>query len=113
VALLSDNIDVEPTRYEEAKEKKEWKDAMIEEYRYIVKNDVWDVVPRPKKKTVVSSKWIYKTKHSTDGSVKKHKARFVARGFSQKEGIDNEETFAPVARYTLIRAILAIIAVMK
>jgi hypothetical protein len=82
VALLSDIIDAELTCYEEAAEKKEWKDAMIEEYWSIVKNDIWDVVPRPKEKTVVSSKWIYKTKHSTDGNVEKYKARFVARGFS-------------------------------
>jgi hypothetical protein len=71
------------------------------------------VVPRPKEKTVVSSKWIYKTKHSANGSVEKYKARFVARGFSQKEGIDYEVTFTPVARYTSIRDILAIVAVMK
>jgi hypothetical protein len=62
---------------------------------------------------MVSSKWIYKTKHSVDGIVERYKARFVARGFSQKEGIDYEETFAPVARYNSIRAILAITAVMK
>jgi hypothetical protein len=73
----------------------------------------WDVVPRSKEKLVVGSKWIYKTKHSTHDSIKKYKARFVARGFSQKEGIDYEETFAPVARYTLISAALAIAAVMK
>jgi hypothetical protein len=78
-----------------------------------MKNDVWDVVPRPKEKIVVSSKWIYKTKHSTDGSIEKYKERFVAHGFFQKEGIDYEETFAPVARYTSIRAILAIAVVMK
>jgi hypothetical protein len=113
VALLCDIIDVEPTCYEEAAEKKVWKDAMIEEYQSIIKNDVWDVVPRPKEKSVVSSKWIYKTKHSADGSIEKYKARFVARGFSQKEGIDYEETFSPVVRYTSIRAILAIVAVMK
>jgi hypothetical protein len=113
VALLSDIIDDEPTYYEEAAEKKEWKDGMIKEYQSIVKNDVWDVVvPRPKEKTVVSSKWIYKTKHSTDGSVEKYKARFVGHGFSQKEGIDYE-TFASVARYTSIRSILVIAAVMK
>jgi hypothetical protein len=58
VALLSDIIDAEPTSYEEAAKKKEWKDAMVEEYQSIVKNDVWDVVPRLKEKTVVSSKWI-------------------------------------------------------
>jgi hypothetical protein len=54
---------------------------------------------------VVTSKWIYKIKHATDGSIEKHKARFVARGFSQVEGIDDEETFAPVARYTSIQMI--------
>jgi hypothetical protein len=113
VALLCDIIDAEPTYYEEAVEKKVWKDAMIEEYQSIIKNDVWDVVPRPKEKSIVSSKWIYKTKHSTYGSIEKYKARFVARGFSQKEGIDYEETFAPVARYTSIRTTLAIATVMK
>jgi hypothetical protein len=55
---------------------------MIEEYQSIVKNDVWDVVPRPKEKIVVISKWIYKMKHSTYGSIEKYKARFVAHGFS-------------------------------
>jgi hypothetical protein len=62
---------------------------------------------------VVSSKWIYKTKHSVDGSIDKYKARFVARGFSQKEGTDYEETFVCVVRYTLMRAILVISTVMK
>ena len=63
--------------------------------------------------TMVSSKWIYKTKHSANGSVEKYKARFVVHGFSQEEGIDYEETFAPLERYTSIRAILVIAAVMK
>lgn len=83
---------------------------MIEEYQYILKNNVWDIVPRPKEKFVVSSKWLFKIKHDADGSIEKHKARFVARGFSQKEGIDYEETFAHVARYTYVRAIIAIAA---
>ena len=56
---------------------------------------------------------VYKIKHATDGSIEKYKARFVAHGFSQKEGIDCEETFAPVARYTSIRSRLALAAVMK
>ena len=99
---MSHIIDAEPSSYEEAAGQSVWRDAMMEEYQSIMKNDVWDVVPRPKGKSVVTSKWIYKIKHAADGSVEKYKARFVARGFSQKEGIDYEETFAPVARYTSI-----------
>ena len=78
-----------------------------------MKNDVSDVVPRPKGKSIVTFKWIYKIKHVVDGSIEKYKARFVACGFSQKEGIDYEETFAPVAIYTSIKSILALAAVMK
>ena len=55
--------------------------AMIEEYQSIMKNDVWDIVPRPKEKFVVTSKWLYKIKHAADGSIEKYKARFVACGF--------------------------------
>ena len=82
VALLCDIIDKEPSSYEEAAEKKEWKDAMIKEYQSIMKNDVWDVVPRLKGKSIVTSKWIYKIKHAADGNIEKYKAIFVARGFS-------------------------------
>ena len=96
--MLCDFIDKEPSNYEEAIEKKEWKDAMIEEYQSIMKNDVWDVVLRPEGKSVVTSKWIYKIKHAADGSIEKYKAIFVAWGFSQKEGIEYENTFAPVAK---------------
>jgi hypothetical protein len=62
-----------------------------------MKNDVWDIVPRPEVKSVVTLKWIYKIKHAANGSVGKYKARFVARGFSQVEGINYEETFVSVA----------------
>ena len=85
---------------------------MEKEYNSILTNDVWDVVPRPQGKSVVTSKWIYKVKFSADGSVEKCKARFVARGFSQKEGIDYDETFAPVARYSSIRVIISLASVM-
>ena len=86
---------------------------MIKEYQVIMKNDVWDVVPRPEGKSIVTSKWIYKIKHAADGNIEKYKARFVSRGFSQKEGIDYEETFTPVARYTSIRLVVSLVAVMK
>ena len=56
----------------------------------VKKNDVWDIVPKPENKSVVSSEWIYKIKHAADGSIEKYKASFVAIGFSHKEGIDYE-----------------------
>ena len=66
---------------------------------------------RPAEKSIVSSKWIFKLKHAADGSIEKYKARFVARGFSQKEGIDYDETFSPVARYTSIRTIISLVSI--
>jgi hypothetical protein len=81
---------------------------MLEEYDSIKCNDVWEVVPRLVGKSVVTSRWLYKTKYAADGNVEKHKARFVAWGFSQIEGVDYHETFAPVARYTSIKSIIVI-----
>jgi hypothetical protein len=112
-ALMCDLLEEEPTCFEESIQRKEWTDAMTEEYQSIMKNEVWEIVPRPKNKDVVSSRWLFKIKHATDGIIEKYKARFVARGFSQKEGIHYEKTFAPVARYTSIRTIIALAAKMK
>ena len=92
VALMSNISDVEPSSFEEADKLQVWKDGMLEEYRSIIKNNVWDIVLRPKDKSMVSSKWIYKIKHVADGSVEKFKAIFVARGFTQKEVINYEQT---------------------
>jgi hypothetical protein len=100
MALMSSIIDSEPSSFQEATDQQVWRDAMVEEYTSIMKNDVWDIVPRPKGKSIESSKWLYKIKHVVEGSIEKFKSRFVARGFSQKEGVGYEETFAPIARYT-------------
>jgi hypothetical protein len=79
---MSKNIDSEPSTYEEDTKKQVWKDSMMEEYWSIMKNDVWEVVPRLEGKSVVTSKWIYKTKNTANGSIEKYKAIFVARRFS-------------------------------
>ena len=89
-----------------------WVDAMEKEYESIVRNSAWEIVPRPVGKSVVGSRWICKVKQAADGSVKKYKARFVARGFSQIEGFDYEETFAPITQYSSIRTILSLSAQM-
>ena len=84
LAAMSTIVQSEPRSFEEAVKHQVWKNAMHEEYESIMKNDVWDVVPRPKEKAVFTSKWLYKIKHGSDGSAEKVKARFVARGFCQK-----------------------------
>ena len=77
-------VDKEPTCFEEATKQKEWVNSMVNKYQSIKSNDVWEIVPRPKDKSVVSSKWIYKTKHLGDGSIEKYKAMFVACRFPRR-----------------------------
>ena len=85
---------------------------MVEESSSIMTNDVWEVVPRPQERSVVASRWIYKIKYVADDNIEKFKARFVAKGYAQKEGIEYEETFAPVARYISIRSMISLAAQM-
>lgn len=83
---------------------------MIEDYQSIVKINTWDTDPGHKGNLVVSSRWFIKIKHTTYRSTEKYKAIFFAWGFSQKEVINYKETFASIARYTLVRTIIAILA---
>eukprot|EP00253_Pinus_taeda_P025529 PITA_25529 len=78
----------EPSSFQEVVQHQVWDDAMLEEYSSIMVNDVSKVVPRPQDRSVASSRWIYKVKYVADGSVEKYKARFVTKGYAQKEGID-------------------------
>ena len=79
----------------------------------IIKNDVWEIVSILEKNPTLTSKWIYKIKHTGDGNIKKYEEIFVAHGFSHKEDIDYKETFASMVRYTSIRNVLALATVMK
>ena len=108
MALMTKCIMTEPSSFEEDVEDPAWVDAMVEEYDSIVRNSACEIVLRPEGKSVVGSIWIYKVKQTADGSVEKYKARFFARGFSHIKGIDYEETFTPVARYSSIQTILAL-----
>jgi hypothetical protein len=75
-------VNAKPSTFEEAVKKKEWKEAMMEEYQSIMKNDVWEIMPTLEGKSVVTSKWVYKINHAIDGIIDKYKERFMARGFS-------------------------------
>ncbi|KAK4400425.1 Retrovirus-related Pol polyprotein from transposon RE2 [Sesamum angolense] len=106
-------IMLEPENFETAIKHKVWVQAMEEEIKMIEKNNKWELADRPKDKDVIGVKWIYKTKLNADGSIQKHKARLIAKGYSQLPGIDYTETFAPVARLDTIRALIAIAANKK
>ena len=73
-----------------------------------MKNHVWEVVPRPQGKKVVGSRRIYKVKHATDGSMENYKELFIEKWFSQKEGIDYEDTFSHVVGYSSIQTIISL-----
>ena len=74
---------------------------------------MWDLVPRPDNVNVIGTKWIYKNKSDEKGTVTRNKARLVAQGYTQVEGLDFEETFAPVARLESIRLLLGVACILK
>nr|GFD00242.1 retrovirus-related Pol polyprotein from transposon TNT 1-94 [Tanacetum cinerariifolium] len=101
---------VEPKTYKEALTQACWIEVMQEELHEFERLEVWELVPRLDKVMVITLKWIYKVKLDELGGILKNKARLVARGYRQEEGIDFEESFAPVARLKAIRIFLAYVA---
>nr|GFB46227.1 hypothetical protein [Tanacetum cinerariifolium] len=98
---------VEPKTYKEALTQACWIEAMQEELHEFERLEVWELVPRLDKVMVITLKWIYKVKLDELGGILNNKARLVTRGYRQVEGIDFEESFAPVARLEAIRIFLA------
>ncbi|GJT24609.1 retrovirus-related pol polyprotein from transposon TNT 1-94 [Tanacetum coccineum] len=104
---------VKPKNYKDALTQACWIEAMQEELHEFERLEVWELVPRPDKVMVITLKWIYKVKLDEMGGILKNKARLVARGYRQEEGIDFEESFALVARLDAIRIFLAYAAHMN
>ena len=100
----------EPTSFEEASQKAEWRKAMEEEIKSFAKNQTWDLVPKPKDVKPISCKWVYKIKTRPDGSIERYKVRLVVWGFSKQYGLDYDETFIPVAKIATVRVLLALAA---
>ena len=103
----------DPTSYEEAINsplKKQWVEAMVAELHALKQTGTYTITLLPANRLAIGSKWVYRTKRDDTGKVLKYKARLVAQGFRQKKGIDFNETFAPVARMTSQRLVIAIAA---
>jgi hypothetical protein len=100
----------EPATAEEAKHIAEWRDAMIEEMASIEHNQTWSLVDLPAGQRAIGLKWVFKIKKDEHGNITKHKAQLVAKGYVQRQGIDYEEVFAPVARMESVRVFLAVAA---
>ena len=81
---------------------------MEEEHDALLKNHMWDMVPRPPHTNLVTGKWIFKHKLKADGSLERYKARWVLRGFTQRPGVDFDETFSPVVKPATVRTVLSL-----
>ena len=103
----------DPETFAKASSHPDWDTAMNEEYCSLMENDTWNLVPLPKERKLVRCKWVYRTKYASNGSVERHKAWLVVKGFSQVEGIDYNETFSSVAKMNSIRLVLSLDASHK
>ena len=100
----------EPANYQEAMASEQadlWRQAMDEEMASLLGNNTWTLEPLPSDIRPIDVKWVYKVKRDKDGNVERYKARLVVKGYSQTAGIDYNETFAPVGKYTTFRALMA------
>jgi len=85
-----------------------WRATMKEEHGALLQNHTWDLVPRPPRANVVTGKWIFKHKLQSDGSLERYKARWVLHGFTQRPGVDFDETFSPVVKPATVCTVLSL-----
>jgi hypothetical protein len=107
---LSVSSHPEPQFYHQAIKSPQWRDAMNSEIATLESNNSWSLVDLPPHNKPIGCKWVFKIKYKSDGSIERHKARLVVKGYTQCEGLDYHETFSPVAKLTTVRCLLAIAA---
>ncbi|GJY17728.1 retrovirus-related pol polyprotein from transposon TNT 1-94 [Tanacetum coccineum] len=103
---------IKPTNVNEALGDESWIVTMQEELNQFVANDILELVPQPRNMTIIETKWVFRNKSDENGIVSRNKARLVAQGYNQQEGIDYDKTYAPVARLESIRILLAYVCAL-
>ena len=96
------SVTKKPQSSNEALQNENWKIAMIDEYSALLRNNTWSLVDLPVGRKVIGCKWIFRVKENPDGSIKKYKARLVAKEFHQTARFDYTKTFSPVVKPTTI-----------
>lgn len=107
-AETSENF--EPQTYQEAIQSENcqsWKPAILDEYKSLIENDTWEVVPLPPARKAIKSKWIFTIKAGHNNNPTRFKARLVAKGYTQKQGIEYDETYAPVVKHDSLWILLS------
>ncbi|XP_057514981.1 uncharacterized mitochondrial protein AtMg00810-like [Actinidia eriantha] len=102
------SLTTEPTTFAQAMKQSEWRQAMLEEYGALIAQGTWTLVSPPTGVSPIGCKWVFRIKRNFDGSIARYKARLVAQGFQQQEGLDYTETFSPVVKQRTIRVMLSL-----
>lgn len=111
--LSSITSNTEPKGYSKAVRDSNWRKSIADELHALELNNTWTVQSLSPGKHPIGYKWVFKIKYFSDGSIERYKARLMAKGYTQEEGFDYHETFAPVAKLTTVRCLLAVAAVRK
>jgi histone deacetylase 1/2 len=107
LASTADLTRTEPRDHREAMNYPHWRNAMESEFSALQSNKTWRLVPPVPGVNIIDSKWVFKVKQKSDGSIERYKARLVAKGFRQRYGLDYEDTFSPVVKPTTVRLLLS------
>nr|KAJ0196275.1 hypothetical protein LSAT_V11C700361250 [Lactuca sativa] len=99
---------VEPKNYNEAFSDPNWIKAMNDEMEALHRNNTWEITDLRKNRKPIGCKWVYKIKHKSNGEIERYKARLVVKGYNQREGIDFQETFSPVAKIVTVRIVISL-----
>ncbi|GJR67876.1 retrovirus-related pol polyprotein from transposon TNT 1-94 [Tanacetum coccineum] len=110
VALLSTT---EPRGFKTAAKDPKWMEAMNEEFQALQQNQTWVLVPRPGSANIIGSKWVYRIKYNSDGTIERYKACLVAQGCSQIPGLDYCHTFSPVVKASTVRIVISLAVLHK